>query len=358
MCYFKKKTLQRMKLFDKIFTTNKNREPIDLTTITRTEILEGFSVPGIIQNMQYHYTNLQVYSDGLISCWEMVDLQMFKDKLKRSWVVTSIPDGQAISIFGLGLWYIDKGDWLHTNETFYDYVYSLVKNLNPSLENLYNYNGNNSKTVGKASVAKHFIPDPKPYYYDDPNSFFPKKINGEKFNIFFRNDDKNTYLAELAIYKNGQIEITNIPTKKTFKFDNLEELIINGLITTKLKIGERITILGLGTFIIKSGDGIDIHSKFKEIADKFNELNGCENSIAKCARIFDEYKKHPTNRIKTELKDAYEAVPEHQRIFVGTMDTKDYEVRQVIYGDIVKKEFEDENGYEYPYEDMPKPVDE
>jgi hypothetical protein len=40
------------------------------------------------------------------------------------------------------------------------------------------------------------------------------------------------------------------------------------------------------------------------------------------------------------------------------MDTKDYEVRQIIYGDIVKKEWEEYYGYEYPYDDMPKPVDE
>ena len=75
-----------MKLFDKIFKSNKT-EPADFTTITRTEILEGFSIPGIIHNMQYHFTDLQGYSDGLISCWEMVDLSMFKDKLNKGWVV-------------------------------------------------------------------------------------------------------------------------------------------------------------------------------------------------------------------------------------------------------------------------------
>lgn len=57
-----------MKLFDKIFKSNKTTETVDLTTITRTEVLEGFSIPGIIHNMQYHFTDLQVYSDGLISC--------------------------------------------------------------------------------------------------------------------------------------------------------------------------------------------------------------------------------------------------------------------------------------------------
>lgn len=347
-----------MKLFDKIFKSNKATEPADLTTITRTEILDGFSIPGIIHNMQYHFTDLQVYSDGLISCWEMVDLPMFKDKLNKGWVVTSIPDGKAISIFNLGNWYIEQGKWQHTKETLYDYVYSLVNRLNPTLENLHKYNGNSSKMVGKVNVAKHFMPTPKPYHLDDPNSFFPKKIDGEKFHFFYRNDDNKTYLAELSIYKNGYIEITNLPTKKIHKFEDLHNLTQKGTITTDLKIGETVTILNLGTFKITSGSGVDIKSKINELTDKLNELNGSENSIEKCARIFEEYKKNPTNKLKTELKEAYEAVPEHQRIFVGTMDTKDYEVRQIIYGNIVKKEFEDDNAYEYPYDDMPKPIDE
>lgn len=346
-----------MKLFDKIFKSNKT-EPADLTTITRTEILEGFSIPGIIHNMQYHFTDLQVYSDGLISCWEMVDLPMFKDKLNKGWVVTSIPNGEAISIFNLGHWTIEQGEWQHTKETIYEFVYSLVKKLNPTLENLYNYNGNNSKLVGKANVAKHFRPVPKPYHLDDPNSFFPKKINGEKFHFFYRDNDSKTYLSELSIYKSGYVEITNLPTKRAFKFEELNELIQKGTLTTDLKIGETVTILNLGSFKIVSGSGVDIKFKLNELTDKFNELNGRENSIAKCARIFEEYKQNPTKKLQHELKEAYKAVPEHQRIFVGTMDTKDYEVRQVIYGDIVKKEWEKEYGYEYTYDDMPKPIDE
>jgi len=346
-----------MKLFDKIFKSNKT-ESVDLTTITRTEILEGFSIPGIIHNMQYHFADLQVYSDGLISCWEMVDLSMFKDKLNKGWVVTSIPNGEAISIFSLGHWTIEQGEWQHTKETLYDYVYSLVKRLNPTLENLYDYNGSNSKLIGKATVAKHFMPDPKPYHFDGPNSFFPRKISGEKFHFFYRSEDDKTYLAELSLFKSGRIEITNIPTKKIFKFEELKDLINKEILTTDIKVGETINIINLGSFKVVSGSGVDIKFKLNELTDKFNELNGRENSISKCARIFDEYKQNPTKKLRDELKDAYEVVPEHQRIFVGTMDTKDYEVRQVIYGEIVKKEWEDDSGYEYPYEDMPKPIDE
>lgn len=347
-----------MKLFDRLFKSNKPTKPTDLTTITRTEVLEGYSIPGIIHNMQYHFTDLQVYSDGLISCWEMVDLAMFRNKLNKGWVVTSIPDGYPIFIFNLGNWNIEKGEWEHTKETLYDYVYSLVKRLNPTLENLYNYNGINSKISGKANVAKHSMPNPKPYYFDDPNSFFPKKINGEKFHFFYRNDDKKIYLIELSLYKSGRIELCNLPVKKVFKFEELDELTEKGILFTELNVGETVTILNLGTFKIKSGSGIDIKFKINELTDKFNELNGSENSIAKCARIFDEYKENPSKKLRGELKFAYENIPEHRRIFVGTMDTKDYEIRQVIYGDIIKKEWEEQYGYEYPYDDISKPIDE
>lgn len=347
-----------MKLFDKIFKKNKPEKSVDLTTITRTEIIEGFSIPGIIHNMQYHFTDIQIYSDGLISCWQMVDLSLFKEKLNKGWVVTSIPDGDVISIFNLGNWRIEQGEWLHTKETLYDYIHSLVKQLNPSLENLHNYHGKNSKKIGKAEVAKHFIPNAKPYYYDDPSSFLPKKVSGKKFHFFFRNDDEKTYLAELSLYKSGHIEITNLPVKKTYKFEELKNLADEGIITTELKIGETVTIINLGSFKIKSGYGELMKNKLNELFDTFNELNGRENSIAKCARIFEDYKLNPTKKLKNDLKEAYEDIPEHQRIFVGSMDTKDFEVRQIIYGDIIKKEWEEYYGDKYPFEDMPKPTDE
>ncbi|RYD52787.1 MAG: hypothetical protein EOP52_01170 [Sphingobacteriales bacterium] len=348
-----------MKLFDQIFKSNK-KESADLTTIVRTEIVEGLSIPGIIHNIQYHLTDIQVYKDGLVSCWEMVDLPMFKNKLNEGWVVTSIPDGAPISIFNLGHWNIEKGKWKHSRKTFYEYVYSLVKQLNPRLKNLHNYNGSNSKKVvgSKVKVTKHSTPDPKPYHLDDPNSFFPDKLTGEKFRFFYRNDDTKTYLVELSIYKNGRVEITSLPERKIYQFEELDALVENEILVTELRVGETVTILNLGSFKIIDGNGIDIKYKLNEVKDKLNELNGSENSIAKCARIFEEYKKNPTKKLRDELKQAYEVVPEHKRIFVGTMDTKDYEVRQVIYGDIVKSKWEEYYGFEYPFDDMPKPTDE
>jgi hypothetical protein len=347
-----------MKLFDKLFKANKTIEPADLTTVARVETVEGFSIPGIIFNLNYHYTDIDIYRDGLVDCWGMLDLKMFKEKLNRNWVVPSIPNNQFFFIFGLGMWEIDNGRWQHSKDSLYDYIYSLVKTLNPTLENLHDYHGNDSKIVGKMNIAKHAGQKPKPYYYEDPNAIFPEKSNGQKCSIFFRANDGKTYLAALSIYKNGRVEITNTPSKQIFQFDDLESLIKNGKLTSNPKIGEQITLLGLGSFELKSGEGIESQHKLGELTDAYNVLNGAENSIGKCARIFQEYLLHPTKLLKQALTDAYEALPEHRRVFVGTMDTKDYEVRQVIYGDIVKEKWKEIYGYDYPYEDMPKPIDE
>lgn len=233
-----------MALFNRLFRRSNDAIHPDITQITRTEVIEGVSIPGIIHNVLYYSTDLQIYSDGLINCWEMVDLSMFKEKLKRGRVITSIPDGEAISIFNLGRWLIEQGEWEHTAETLFNFVKSLIKQLNPTLENLHNYNGSNTKKIGEVNVSKHFSPDAIPYYcHKDPNSFFPSIINGKKFPFFFRNDDRKTYLVDLSIYQSGYIEITNLPTKKVLNFDELDRYVDEGLLTTELEIGESIAIL-------------------------------------------------------------------------------------------------------------------
>jgi len=336
-----------MKLFG-LF--KKNQTPNnELTLISRTQTVEGLSIPGIIRNLNYHFVNLQVYKDGLVYCWEMVDLPLFRKKIDINWVVTHIPDGESISIYSLGYWKIDKGNWLYNRETFYEYVYSLVKRLNPRQENLYNCHGRTSEKIGNVEVSTFGIPNAKPYYISGNKGVFAEKTSGESFNIFFRDDDNKIYLAALSIFKDGHVELNCIPTKKSFEFTDIKTLIHNKTLLTEPLVGERINILGLGSFVLSAGSGINIEHKYNEFLDEYNVIQGHESSIQKCKHLFNLYKQQPTEELKTELQTAYEAIPLHQRIFVGDMDTKDYEVRLAIYGDKVKKEWEDAYGFEYPF---------
>ena len=72
----------------------------------------------------------------------------------------------------------------------------------------------------------------------------------------------------------------------------------------------------------------------------------------------------PTVANRAKLKEAYESVPEHHRMYVGDMDTKDIAVRMVIYGEdeieswshrAVARSLGDED---LPTINVPKPVDE
>ncbi len=327
-----------MKLFKKSSKPSSNEMLNDLTTISRMQTIDGFSIPGIILNMQYHFTDIQVYRDGLVHCWEMVDLELFKKKLNNKWVVTSIPNGERISIFSLGNWTIDQGEWLYDKETFFEYVYSLIQRMNPQLENLYNCHGRTTEKIGHVTVSIFAEPNPKPYYISNNQRIFPERTNGEKFYIFFRDIDNKLYLAELSIFKNGHVEITSLPQKRSFGFSDIRSLIDDRKIITNIPVGERIYVMGLGSFISIGGYGVDVESKYKEFLDKYDTFTGGIGSLEKCRQVFEKYKIEPTTELKEKLKQAYEDIPEHQRIFVGDMDTKDLEIRHAIYGDIEKKE--------------------
>lgn len=66
--------------------------------------IEGIARPVFIHNFSYHLTDLLVFADGAINCWDWVDLDGLREKLESGWVVTEVPEGAEISAFELGRW--------------------------------------------------------------------------------------------------------------------------------------------------------------------------------------------------------------------------------------------------------------
>jgi hypothetical protein len=69
-----------------------------------------------------------------------------------------------------------------------------------------------------------------------------------------------------------------------------------------------------------------------ETADLFAELSGQPTSIQKCRACYDAFLAAPTVANREALREVYEAVPEHNRMYLGDMDTKDVPIRMIIYG--------------------------
>jgi hypothetical protein len=122
------------------------------TRVYRQQVLEGVSIPAIIHNGSYFFVDLDVYENGRVQCWNFEDFASFQRDVHRGWVVLSIPDGEAISIHGLGNWRIEQGQWQFTKQTFIAYVERLIRTLNPRWQNIYTYveRRNNGVVVGES----------------------------------------------------------------------------------------------------------------------------------------------------------------------------------------------------------------
>lgn len=78
------------------------------------EQVEGITRPVFIRNGEdYYLTDLEIYADGSIFCWEWVDLTGLKAKLASGWVATSFEEGARASARHLASWrFADPQSWM------------------------------------------------------------------------------------------------------------------------------------------------------------------------------------------------------------------------------------------------------
>lgn len=73
------------------------------------ERIEGVTRPVFIRNgRDYYLTDLEIYADGSIWCWEWVDLPGLKAKLASGWVATSFEAGARASAHHLASWRFEE----------------------------------------------------------------------------------------------------------------------------------------------------------------------------------------------------------------------------------------------------------
>lgn len=338
---------------------NRKKEmDFNLPKIYRTKVIEGVTIPGFINNGIHFFVDLEVYEDGRVECWNFEDFEHFKNDVKRDWVSVSVPDGNGISIHSLGNWAISDGSWIHDKNSFINYVWSIVKHLNPTLTNLYKYTEKkvNGVRIGESGNGKIFKEKKRV-----PNDPFPERIKGEGFNLFFKNDKNEYHLVRLDIYNIDSIIVNRYSEPFEVDLPQLEQMISAGKILSRVPPGVDVQILGLGRFkILEEKHCTKISEKLLEIKDTIRVLNGEPSTIEVCRKIYEQYINDPTELLKDQLREAYESIPEHERMYVGDMDVKDIAVRMIIYGE---QEIENWSHYqvakkmgeELPTIDIPKP---
>jgi len=302
--------------------------------ISRKKTIEGTQIPGIIKNMQYHYIHLDVYEDGMVDCWELVDLQGLRQKLDINWLVPSVPKGENLSIFGLGSYRIRSAKWHYDKNSYYEYIKNTIKALNPQWNNIYSISKEEQQLWEDRRVS--FSPEAQDFYVK--NEFHYQTVEGNGFTIFMKHEN-HCYLVKMVVYQDGRVTCYHSDFELNYRIEDVQELFRNGTFFTSYKgqikvIIDRFAEVTLG----KVNYCTEPEEKYKELADLHAKLNGEKTSLEKCREAYYSYLEYPSEYTRERLKQFYELIPEHERQYLGDMDNKDSDYRRIIYHPEDKRE--------------------
>ncbi|MBP1995736.1 hypothetical protein J2Z66_007378 [Paenibacillus eucommiae] len=243
--------------------------------ISRQKTIEGTRIPGIIRNGQYFFINLDVYEDGMINCWELVDLVGLKEKLREEWLVPSIPDGEAISIHGLGMYTIEAANWKYDEHTYYEYIEKTIKRLNPKLENIYTLSAEEKELAKNRRIT--FSPKAKDFYVK--NELFYETIDGDGLAVFMQHEGLN-YLVNLVVYKDGRVTCYHSEFELNFALDELQEYFRKGTFFTGFSSPTEVILDNFAEVLLSEVVySEDIGEKYKELVDAHCKLNGQKHHL-------------------------------------------------------------------------------
>ena len=293
--------------------------------IYRYQRVEGKYFPGIINNVNYFFTTVALYEDGVIDCWKKVEFQDIKNVIEKGWLCCEVPNGKNISIFQVGDYTIKSAKWKYNKETYYKTIIDNLKELNPKIENINKI----TREIPEEDYKKEILFLSKPFRLEHKINFH-QWFNGDNTFIFY-NLGGQLYLTTLTAYEDKTFEI-GLLEEKYFSLEEIKEMFEKNILTTEVK--DRFFIKDFAEIEIeKINYFVEKSQKFKEIEDMMKKVCEEETTLELCREAYFEYLADPCDYTKEKLRKAYEAVPEHERMYLGDMDSKDWDYRRILYSD-------------------------
>lgn len=293
--------------------------------IYRYQRVEGKYFPGIINNVNYFFTTVALYEDGVIDCWKKVEFQDIKNVIEKGWLCCEAPNGKNISIFQVGNYTIKSAKWKYNKETYYKTIIDNLKELNPKIENINKI----TREIPEEDYKKEILFLSKPFRLEHKINFH-QWFNGDNTFIFY-NLGGQLYLTTLTAYEDKTFEI-GLLEEKYFSLEEIKEMFEKNILTTEVK--DRFFIKDFAEIEIeKINYFVEKSQKFKEIEDMMKKVCEEETTLELCREAYFEYLADPCDYTKEKLRKAYEAVPEHERMYLGDMDSKDWDYRRILYSD-------------------------
>lgn len=298
------------------------------------KLIEGVSVPAVIHNSNYFLIQMAVYEDGTVSCWHRSDLEQFREDLGRGWVVPAVPAGKSLSIHGLGSFPVLEARWKYGSRSYYYHIRDIVRSLNPEMANLYRMTKREKDKWEKARVTWWA----KPIHCKLKEGLGYKLLDGDSGYIFYRAEGR-LHLTPLTAYEDQSLWI-DAADGRLFTLEEIDEMFRDKTLCTSLEEPEWVSIQGLGEVLLAPGEykSLTVKAKLEEINDTLSRLAGERDSLERCRAAHYEYLCDPNDWTRENLRKAYEAVPEHQRMYLGNMDDKDSDFCRIIYHPDQKRE--------------------
>ena len=283
----------------------------------------GKALPIFIHNSQHFLTTLDVYDDGVVFCWQFVDLALLDEKLSDGWIVTQPPEGVLVCIHNLGMARAMQAQWTLGLGDLRARVHAIVKELNPSMTGLVNMRASERRqsrgTAADVTPVRH--------------RQYPARQAGESMiaastlPVFLRVGDAY-HQTHWFIFADGVARFG--PDGSLMPFEDSCERIRRGDVATGAPSGSRIVLQGLGSFTAADSFRIPVSERLREAADELAKLRGDSGTVVRCILAFEAFEKSPSEDAREALRQAYFAVPKHLRVYCGDMDSKDFPIRKAL----------------------------
>ncbi len=242
------------------------------TTIARTRMIKGVSFPSFIKKEnQYIFADFEIFEDGIFYCNDFVDQPLLKERLEEQWLNYQVPEGEQLIVNDLGSFRVQDSEWNFNDEkAFFKLAKKYLKRLNPSLKNLYNFFGENTKEINGVKVPV-FKKNSFSIYEEEVSQINSKQICGKSTNLFYQGEGK-IFLAQLTVFEDETVKISRIPDVMTGNITEIERMFEEGALKTFIENEERMIILGLGEFAVTSVKTVSPTEKIQEIKKIYEDL--------------------------------------------------------------------------------------
>lgn len=155
-------------------------------------------------------------------------------------------------------------------------------------------------------------------------------LDGSDAHIFLHKDGK-LLLTEMYVYKDGTFLVEGLG-EEYLSFEDITRLFKNKTLRTAPQNGETVSFGALGEAVVDVVyEPVSSEQKLAELDNKLLRVQNKPDAHERCINAYHAYLVEPTDFYKEELRKAYEAVPEHERCYLGDMDTRDSDFRRILY---------------------------